>query len=301
MTEPTIRNFTASDGYKIHFRHWQSSSPRGIVIALHGIQSHSGWYKASSHAMANAGFDVYFADRRGSGWNGFQRGDAAHGMRLIHDVRAMAALARDEHRADALGGSSLPVVLLGMSWGGKTAAATVSLFPSEFQGLALLYPGLEPRLRPNAWQRFQLRLARRFEITKTDIPIPLRSPELFTDTPKWRQFIAEDPLALHAVTSSFLNAGRDLDDIVASQGTDIRCPILLMLAGRDRIIDNLRTRARVASFMTNDITSICYPDACHTLEFEPDRNVIFSDLTEWLRTRCLRTRHSCIADGNDCR
>lgn len=301
MTEPTIRNFTASDGYKIHFRHWQSSSPRGIVIALHGIQSHSGWYKASSHAMAEAGFDVYFADRRGSGWNGFQRGHAAHGMRLINDVRALAALARDEHRADALGGSSLPVVLLGMSWGGKTAAATVSLFPSEFQGLALLYPGLEPRLRPNAWQRFQLKLARRFEITKTDIPIPLRSPELFTDTPKWRQFIAEDPLALHAVTSSFLNAGKDLDDIVASHGTDVRCPVLLMLAGRDKIIDNTKTRTRVASFMTNDFTSICYPDACHTLEFEPDRDVIFSDLTEWLRTRCLRTRPPRIADGNDCR
>jgi acylglycerol lipase len=285
MIKPSIRNFTASDGYKIYFRHWRSAAPRGIVIALHGIQSHSGWYKASSQAMADAGFDVYFADRRGSGWNGLQRGHAAHGMRLINDVRALAALARHEHRADSSDGASLPIILLGISWGGKTAAATVSLFPSEFQGLALLCPGLEPRLRPNAWQRFRLRLARRFEITKTDIPIPLRSAELFTDTPKWRQFIAEDPLALHTVTSSSLNSGKDLDDIVASHAARIQCPVLLMLSGRDKIIDNPRTRARVASFLTNDFTSICYPNACHTLEFEPDRTAIFSDLTEWLRTR----------------
>lgn len=296
MIEPSIRNFTASDGYKIHFRHWQSAAPRGIVIALHGIQSHSGWYEASSRAMADAGFDVYFADRRGSGWNGFQRGHAAHGMRLVNDVRALAALARDEHRRNSNDGSSLPIVLLGISWGGKTAAATVSLFPSEFQGLALLYPGLEPRLRLNAWQRFRLQLARRFEIVKTDIPIPLRTPELFTDTPKWRQFIAEDPLALHAVSSSFLNAGKDLDDFVASHASEIQCPVLLMLAGRDKIIDNPKTRARVASFMTNDFTSICYPEACHTLEFEPDRAAIFSDLTEW-----LRTRPTAVVCRKDCR
>ena len=296
MIEPSIRNFTASDGYKIHFRHWRSQTPRGIVIALHGIQSHSGWYKASSRAMADAGFDVYFADRRGSGWNGFQRGHAAHGMRIINDVRALAALAKDEQRENSNDGVSLPVILMGISWGAKVAAAAVSLFPSEFQGLALLYPGLEPRLRPNAWQRFRLKLARRFEVIKTDIPIPLRSPELFTDTPKWRQFIAEDPLALHAVTSSFLNSGKDLDDIVASHAARIQCPVLLMLAGRDKIIDNAKTRARVASFMANDFTSLCYPDACHTLEFEPNPAVIFSDLTEWLRTRPTGGTHR-----EDCR
>ncbi|MDA1233057.1 MAG: alpha/beta fold hydrolase [Planctomycetota bacterium] len=282
MIEPSIRSFTASDGYKISFRHWQSQTPRGIIVALHGIQSHSGWYKASSRAMAEANFDVYFADRRGSGRNGLQRGHAAHGMRLMNDVRALAALARDEHQASPTDGTSLPVVIMGISWGGKTAAATVALFPQEFSGLALLYPGLEPRRRPNARQRLQLKLARWFEITRTDIPIPLRAPELFTDAPQWRQFIAEDPLALHTVTSSLLNAGKDLDEIVTAHGKSIQCPVLLMLAGRDAIIDNPKTRERVATFGTNHLTSICYPNACHTLEFEPDRETIFSDLTKWL-------------------
>lgn len=285
MIEPSIRNFTASDGYKIHFRHWQAETPRGIVIALHGIQSHSGWYNASSRAMADAGFDVYFADRRGSGGNGFQRGQAVHGMRLVNDVRALASLARGEHGSDSKSNSPLPITLMGISWGGKIAASAVSLFPSEFQGLALLNPGLEPRLCPNAWQRFRLKLARRFEAIKLDIPIPLRAPELFTDTPQWQQFIAEDPLALHNVSSSFLNAGKDMDDIVAAHGSEIRSPVLLMLAGKDKIIDNAKTRELVTRFRTYHLTSVCYPNACHTLEFEADREAIFSDLTEWLRTR----------------
>ena len=296
MNEPLIRSFTASDGYKIHFRHWQAETPRGIVIALHGIQSHSGWYDASSRAMADAGFDVYFADRRGSGLNGLQRGHAAHGMRLIHDVRTLAELARHEQRLTAAGDSSLPVIVMGISWGGKTAAAAAAMFPDEFDALALLSPGLAPRIQPNAWQRFRLNLARRCEITKTDIPIPLRAPELFTDTAEWRQFIANDPLALHTVTSSLLNSGRDLDHVIASQAADIRCPVLLMLAGRDRIIDNSKTRVLVTSFHARHLTIVCYPNACHTLEFEPDRAAIFSDLTEWLGKRTAG-----IAHREDCR
>ena len=289
MSEPPIRSYTASDGYQIHFRHWKCQTPRGIVIALHGIQSHSGWYSASSRAMADAGFDVYFPDRRGSGLNEFQRGHAAHGMRLMNDVRALAALAQDEGRKPVDDGGLLPVIIMGISWGGKIAAAAAATFPNEFDGLALLYPGLHPRLCPNAWQRFRLNFARRFEITRTDIPIPLRAPELFTDTVEWQEFIANDPLALHAVTSGLLNAGRDLDEQIAERAADIRCPVLLLLAGRDRIIDNQETRVLMTRFGTSHLTSICYPDACHTLEFEPNRAAIFSDLTEWLRQRTTRS------------
>ncbi|MEJ7594374.1 MAG: alpha/beta fold hydrolase [Planctomycetaceae bacterium] len=296
MSEPSIRSFTASDGYRIQFRHWKAPGPRGIVVALHGIQSHSGWYAASCQAMTDAGFDVYFADRRGSGLNGFQRGHAAHGMRLINDVRALATLARNEQQASSVVGSSLPLIIMGISWGGKIAAAAAATFPKEFNGLAMLYPGLHTRICPNAWQRFRLNLARRFEITRIDIPIPLRAPELFTDTLEWQQFIANDPLALHTVTSSLLNAGRDLDRLIAERAADIQCPVLLMLAGRDRIIDNPKTRVLLTRFGTNHLTSVCYPDACHTLEFEPDRIAIFSDLTEW-----LGKRPTGIAHGEDCR
>lgn len=290
MIEPAIRTFTASDGYRIHFRHWQSAAPRGIVIAMHGIQSHSGWYEGSSRAMADAGFDVYFADRRGSGLNGFQRGHAVHGMRLINDVRALEQLARHEQK------TALPVIVMGISWGGKTAAAAAALFPAEFAGLALLYPGLKPRIRPGFWQRLRLRLARRFEITKTDIPIPLRDPELFTDNLQSQAFIANDPLALHAVSSSLLNAGIDLDSILAAHAADIRCPVLLMLAGRDRIIDNPMTRILATTFGTSHLTTVCFPDACHTLEFDSDRAAFFSDLTEWLGKQATDD-----IQRNDCR
>jgi len=283
MIEPSIRELTVSDGYRIQYRHWSPSPAvncRGVVMALHGIQSHSGWYEYSSRRMAEAGFSVYFADRRGSGLNGAQRGHAAHALRLINDVRSLSQLARQE--SCAVSREKLPVILLGISWGGKIAAAMAAMFPGEFDRLALLYPGLEPKIRPTLLQRLQLNFARDFEIVKRHIRIPLESPSLFTADPTWQQFIANDPLALHTVTSSFLNAGRELDRIVATHAAQIHQPALLMLAGDDAVIDNARVRQRVNSFGSSHVTTLTYPGARHTLEFEPGREAIFNDLTEWL-------------------
>ncbi|MBL8810223.1 MAG: alpha/beta fold hydrolase [Planctomycetaceae bacterium] len=280
---PVFREFVASDGYRIRYRHWPSKQRRGIVLGIHGIQSHSGWYKYSSRRMAEAGFDVYFADRRGSGLNGRQRGHASHGMRLVNDVRELRQIAIAESQtADA--GETPQVCVMGISWGGKIAAASATLFPTEFQSLALLYPGLFPRIGPTWSQQLRLTLARRLEVTKEHIPIPLSNPALFTQVEEWQRFIVEDPLALHTVTSSFLNAGRDLDDIVQTRVSQLQQPALLMLAENDDIIDNKKTRAFFQSLPTRSLTLRTWEGARHTLEFEPDRVRIFDELLNWLNS-----------------
>lgn len=281
MIEPSLREQIASDGYRLKFRHWAPENPRGIVIALHGIQSHSGWYDYSSRRMAEAGFAVYFPDRRGSGLNGFQRGHAAHAMRLVNDVRSLRQLAVDEHRCgDAA--THLSITILGLSWGGKLAAALAALYPTEFDRLILLYPGLVTRIRPTWYQLLQLNMARDLEIVKHHIPIPLEDPALFTQVPEWQSFIANDPLALHTVSSSFLNAGRELDRLLKIHASKIIHPTLLMLAENDAIIDNAAVRQRVNQFGTRKLKTQVYAAARHTLEFEPNREEVFGDLIEWL-------------------
>lgn len=285
MIEPSLREHVASDGYRLKYRHWAPVNPRGIVIALHGIQSHSGWYDYSSRRLADAGFAVYFPDRRGSGLNGFQRGHAAHAMRLVNDVRALRELAINETVVGTVNSNAqLPITILGISWGGKLAAVVAALFPREFDRLALLYPGLVARIGPTWSQLLRLNLARKFEVVKHHIPIPLDDPALFTQVPEWQQFISHDPLALHTVSSSFLNAGRDLDRELTTHCAKILQPTLLLLAENDSIIDNVAVRERVNRFGTHQLTTQVYPGARHTLEFEPNRDVVLADLLAWLST-----------------
>lgn len=279
MPDPIIRQLLTSDNQRLSFRHWTAVPEcRGVVVTLHGIQSHSGWYTWSSERLAAAGYDVYFADRRGSGLNGIRRGHADHGLRLLNDVRQLIRIARREH-ADV----SLPLTLMSVSWGGKIAAALAAAWPGEIDRLALLYPGLIPLRQPTRFESLKLNVARRCDVRFRGVDLPLSDPQLFTAVPEHQRFIAEDPLALHRVTSGFLNAGRDLDRIVQHRCRHIVHPTLLMLAGQDQIIDNDATSQLVARFAATRQTTIRYPEACHTLEFEPEREQFISDLTDWLR------------------
>lgn len=278
-----FEHIITSDGYRLFARHWRpSEQPRGFVVALHGIQSHSGWYEYSSGRLCEAGFDVLFLDRRGSGRNFPRRGDAPHGDRLINDVVQVVSQVRRER--DRLAPQA-PVVLLAVSWGGKLAAVTAARRPELIDGLALLYPGLCARVQPTASQRARLWLARQFDVRHKRIEIPLNDPALFTAEPRWQEFIRNDPLALREVTSGFLLAHQDLTRESLEAAPQIRCPTLLMLAGRDRIIDNAATKNWAARLGTGKVTLQEYPDAQHTLEFEPQPDPFVNDLLAWLDSR----------------
>jgi len=62
----------------------------------------------------------------------------------------------------------------------------------------------------------------------------------------------------------------------------IRCPVLLLLAGRDRIVDNARTKQFFAHWASQDKTLVEYPEAHHTLEFEPQPDFFIEDILRWL-------------------
>jgi acylglycerol lipase len=87
---------------------------------------------------------------------------------------------------------------------------------------------------------------------------------------------------LRDVTVSFLLANRELDRLLLEAPPEIRSPAILMLAGKDRIIDNPATKKWYSSLASQERALFEYPDACHTLEFEPDRKQWIGDLTGWL-------------------
>src|SRR5262249_451180 len=112
--------------------------------------------------------------------------------------------------------------------------------------------------------------------------------ELFTATPRWLEFLRDDPLALKHATARFLMASFFLDVYLRRVPRHVRAPVLLLLAGRDQIIDNERTRRFVERFAAADRQVIEYPGAHHTLEFEPDPDVYLRDLIDWLRRQAAR-------------
>jgi alpha-beta hydrolase superfamily lysophospholipase len=270
----TLETHTAGDGYRWHYRRYPPAGPpRADVVCVHGIQSHAGWYEDSCTRLAEGGYDVCFLDRRGSGANAEARGDTPGFRRLLDDIAEFLRARRAER-------PGRPTALLAISWGGKLAAGLERRHPRLVDAFGFLCPGFCPAVGLPFGQRVRVAAARLVSPRRL-FDIPLSEPELFTANPERVRFIRDDPLALRRATARLLVESVRLDGYLRWFPPKLRVPVLLTLAGRDRIIDNGRTRAFVQRLTAGAAEVVEYPDAAHTLEFEPGAPFV-ADLLAWL-------------------
>jgi alpha-beta hydrolase superfamily lysophospholipase len=272
---PSLETIQAADGYSVQFERYSvEGNPRAVVVGVHGIQSHSGWYQASSAALAAAGFETYFFNRRGSGPHTRDRGDCQGHRQLCDDLIQAVAHVRQARPA-------APVAIIAISWGAKVALATLAREPRLADAAAFLAPGWFPQVGLSLKDRLRIAWSvltapsRRF-------PIPLDDPTLFTENPRWQEFLRRDPLSLREATARLFLASRRLDLAIRGAPRRMCIPCMLALAGNDRIIVNERTRKFFAGFASSQKTVREYPNASHTLEFELDPVPIFGDVIDWL-------------------
>ncbi len=265
-----------SDGYVVAGRVWppRRRRPRRSILYLHGIQSHGGWFEHSASLLAEAGDAVILPDRRGSGLNKAARGDTPSMQRWLDDLDEIAAWA-----AGRFGPPRTDVV--GVSWGGKLAAAWALRRPEQVVQLLLIAPGLYPKVDVGMRTRLAIgrcvvtRPRRRFEI-------PLSDPALFTDNPAGRAFIRDDPLKLSRATARFFWHSRKLDRLLLRAGhARLRTDATLLLAADDRIIRQQPTKNWFER-ATGGAGRVLVLPGTHTLEFAAHPDRFYQTLTSWV-------------------
>jgi len=273
---PIQKTYTAPDGTDLPMGIWRPDKPRAALLYLHGIQSHSGWYEASSRRLASSGVAVYQIERRGSGTDGaHERGHVDRAETWLQDVAAAAELVRRETGLSRLH-------LMGVSWGGKLALVCAAHRPDLYRSLILAAPGIFSRADVGLATKIRVAQSLLFGRGLRRFSIPLADPHLFTENPERVRYIAEDPLSLREVTARFMFESRRLDRMVARAARTFRLPTFLALAERDRITDNRATRNLVEAMPASRRQIVEYPGAHHTLEFEPDPEPYFADLAAWI-------------------
>ncbi len=274
-----ISSFITSGGYKLHYRDFHSVGiSKGTIVFIHGIQSHGGWYETSCKKFAQAGYRVLFLDRRGSGLNEVSRGDSPSFRTLLDDLKEFLQYQRKE-----IAGST-PLILGAISWGGKIAFGLEIRMANLVDGFILLAPGFCPKIQPTRKERFFIALGSLFSPRRL-FNIPLNDPELFTSNPVAQKFLKEDPFALRKATARFLLDSVRLDFYLRIFRTKISKPILLLIAGQDKIIDNEKTIAFVKRFASGSLTVKEYAEAHHTFEFEPEPQKHIEEIEEWLQAQ----------------
>jgi len=275
-SQPEIRNFVASDGYSLAVTVWPVITPpvKGQVVVIHGVQSHGGWYHRLGRTLAEAGYITSFPDRRGSGANQRDRGHTPSPRRLNLDLAEWLKCAMAEQ-------PGLPIAVAGISWGGKLVVVAAARYPKLVGAMALICPGLHPRVGVSRLEQLSVFWAFLTNRRKT-FEIPLSDPALFTASPEGQAFIAADPYSLRQATAGLMAASSIIDLLVRWSRRRVKQPALLMLAGQDRIVDNGRTLDYFQGLASTDRKVIEYPEGHHTLEFEPDPSRYALDLAAWL-------------------
>ena len=265
MIDLDPRVYEGAGGERLRYRVIRSSRERHVLLYLHGIESHGGWFLWAARGLAERGCTTYLLDRRGSGLNrGGQPnhdGDAESADVLLEDVRRFRA----HEKLDS-------VVLVGLSWGGKLAVAAALDEPLGVRALVLVTPGLVPQVDLPLRDKVRA-IASLAGGGHASIELPI-SAEMFTRTPRWLNFIEHDPARLKAVTARFLLASRSIDRRLREDGADLNVPVLLLLASEDRIVDNERTLALAEGLCRAGLRVVRYEGASHSIQFDDLKRLV---------------------------
>jgi acylglycerol lipase len=273
------RFLPARDGVELHLLHWPTArGPWAVLVFLHGIASHGGWFATTAADLAGQGIAVYAPDRRGSGRSGGPRGHLDRYDQALEDLGLVLRMAAAEH-------PGTPVFLAASSWAAKLAVVHAAR-PGPLAGLLLLGPGLLATVGLTPARQAAV-VAGHLVRPRARLPIPL-TPELYTPDPRYQALIRADPLRLLTATTSFFWQTSRLDRARGRASAALRLPVLVLQGEADRMMDVPATRAWVDGLGAADTTYRSYPGAGHTLDFEPDRRRYLADLHGWLAARVPR-------------
>src|SRR5688500_10245916 len=123
------RTFKGVGGLRIASRSWRpESAVRGIVILIHGFNSHSGYMAWPAEQFAANGLAAFALDLRGRGRSEGERFYVEHFSDFLGDVDKLVEIARTES-------PGLPVYVLGHSAGGVIASSYVFEHQPQIAGL----------------------------------------------------------------------------------------------------------------------------------------------------------------------
>lgn len=287
-----VKYVSASDGSEqsiLFFR--PEGEPKAVLYALHGLQSHAGWYEYSGigDALAQRGIAVFAFDRRGSGESTSPRGDAESSEQLLEDINEAREYSRQVLRqtysADFV--KNLPQHLLAASFGAKVAIPYVVQYQEThpLNSLILMSPALyvQPRADFNFWQRLLILCS---SWNSLRFRSPLRT-HFFTNVDEHTNFVRRDEeegKSVLTLTRRFLlRVAAKLTKESLRSMFKINIPTYVIMSANDVVVDTKRTESDFFNRLPlTDKQITMMPCEAHCLELSEMRGELAQSLADWV-------------------
>ncbi len=271
-----VKEFAARDKTRIFYREWEGKKNGDIILYLHGLESHMGWFINTGNLLNQKGFHVYAVDRRGSGMSQAERGHMESYWTVLDDVKEVIELARRKHPGEKL-------YLAGLCWGGLVAATFACHHQDLIDGLILLSPAIRTKVDLPLKQKIDVAFSSIFRPRKLfDVPL---ADWMFTRNPKYLDFIKKDGVKLRKATARLFFETRKMNFCSDRIAHKLHIPVLVFLAGDDVIIDNEKVKKWFTTIGSKDKTIKVFGGCYHNLQFEKDVENLINYIADWIKRK----------------
>jgi alpha-beta hydrolase superfamily lysophospholipase len=280
VIKTTTETLVAADGCKLFLRSWIRAGSSDVLLILHGLGAHSGWFIDMCNELSTRGISVYAMDHRGFGRSEGIPGHIDRYHTYVEDIVSVVAEIRKRH-PDA------NIYLFGHSMGAIFATHFAAKYQHMLAGVIYLNPWIQDSSR--------ISLGTTLAILGGGIFKSQRSwqvaggTETMTTNAEAIEMLQADPYWRRTQTSSFLVQILNMRMATLRQARLITIPALVMQAEADKAVLADGTRKLYEALAGSDKTWKTHPGYGHDSEFEADRSQMDNDLVAWIRERAVST------------
>jgi acylglycerol lipase len=262
-------------GLTIFVRSWRpEGGSRGVVVIVHGFNSHSGEYGWVAEQLVSDGLAVYAADLRGRGKSDGERFFVNRLSEWVSDVAAVVTLAKSRE-------PGLPVFMLGHSAGGVVSCIYALDHQSELAGLVC-----ESFAHEVPAPDFALAVLKGLSHVAPHAHVLRLKNEDFSRDPEVVRAKNNDPLLAHEIQPTQVVAELvRADERLRREFPLITLPVLILHGTADRATKPSGSQRFYDNAGSRDKTIKLYDGHFHDLLNDVDKEIVMSDITRWIDAR----------------
>lgn len=281
MTEERVKG---ASGLNIFFRSWRpDGKARGVIVIVHGFNSHSGQYLWVAEQFVASGLAVYALDLHGRGKSDGDRFYVESFEDYVSDVSAIVTLAKSRE-------PGLPLFLLGHSAGGVTSCLYTLEHQAELAGLicesfAFQLPAPD----------FALAVLKGLShVAPHAHVLPLKNED-FSRDPKVVHAMNEDPLIAHEVQpTQTIAAMVRADERLKKEFPFITLPVLILHGTLDKAAKPSGSQLFYDTAGSSDKTLKLYKGGFHDLLNDIDKEAVMADISGWINAHLSATKSAAL-------
>lgn len=263
-------------GTGIMYREWGASSPRTILLLVHGLGGHSLRWQALAEFFQRNNISSYAIELRGFGETKSAPGHVDSFAAYLSDILHLRRIIGEEH-------PGAKIFLVGESMGSVIGLLAATRHPGFVDGLVCMSPSFADRLKFGILDYAKIFLPLLYNPAK-----PFHLP--FTSQMATRDIDRQKALDSDEREHRYASSGLLFEFLMArwrvtAEKKKIAMPVLFLVSGADVISDPGASRKVFDGLGSPDKRFILYPEMYHALSIETGREKVFADMLEWINKR----------------